>query len=282
MDLMLIVLLTLALCGISSPLWAASKDAPPVMLARLYQPVTALQQYLVSEKLDGVRAYWDGRQLLTRGGHRIHTPHWFTAPLPPQPLDGELWLGRGRFAEVSGLVRRHHPDDEAWQEVRFMLFDMPDVDAGFEQRLWVLKTWVAQARSSWLQVVSHRRVNSDAELQQWLKQVVAEGGEGLMLRRADARYEASRSDAMLKLKIDQDDEARVVGHLPGNGKFSGMLGALLVETDDGRRFRIGTGFSEDERRDPPPLGSRITFEYNGETANGLPRFARFLRVRPPE
>ncbi len=282
MDLMLIVLLVLTLGGISSPLWAASKEAPPVMLARLYQPVSALQQYLVSEKLDGVRAYWDGRQLLTRGGHRIHTPHWFTAPLPAQPLDGELWLGRGRFADISGLVRRQHPDEETWREVRFMLFDMPDVKAGFEQRLWVLKTWAAQARSSWLQVVTHRRVDSDAELQQWLKQVVAEGGEGLMLRRVDARYEASRSDAMLKLKIDQDDEARVVGHLPGNGKYSGMLGALLVETDDGRRFRIGTGFSDAERRDPPALGSLITFEYNGETANGLPRFARFLRVRPPE
>lgn len=282
MDLILILLLMLTLGGVSSPLWAAGKDAPPVMLARLYQPVSTLQHYLVSEKLDGVRAYWDGRQLLTRGGHRIHTPHWFTAPLPAQPLDGELWLGRGRFAEVSGLVRRHHPDEDAWREVRFMLFDMPNVQADFAQRLWVLKTWTAQARSSWLQAVEHRHVDSEAQLQQWLRDVVAAGGEGLMLRHAHGRYEASRSDAMLKLKLDQDDEARVVGHLPGNGKFSGMLGALLVETDDGRRFRIGTGFSHDERRHPPPLGSRITFEYNGETANGLPRFARFLRVRPPE
>ncbi|WP_233243646.1 DNA ligase [Bacterioplanes sanyensis] len=281
MDSLAIVLLLLALCGLSAPLWAA-KSPPPVMLAKLYQPGVALQHYLVSEKLDGVRAYWDGRQLRTRGGYSIAAPRWFTAPLPEHALDGELWLGYGRFAEMSGLVRRHQVDEQAWRDVRFMLFDMPEMNAGFEQRLWVLTTWTEQMRRSWLQVVPHHRVTGEAELQQRLKAVVASGGEGLMLRRADASYQAQRSDAMLKLKLDQDDEAKVVAHVPGNGKYHGMLGALLVETDDGRRFRIGTGFSDEERRNPPPLGSRITFEYNGDTVTGLPRFARFVRVRPPE
>lgn len=280
MDVIIMIMLLLALGGLSMPVWA--NHAPPLMLAKLYQQGVDLSQYLVSEKLDGVRAFWDGKQLLTRSGRVIRAPLWFTAALPMQALDGELWLGRGRFAEISGLVRRHQPNDQAWQQVRFMLFDMPDMQAGYEQRLWVLNTWVEQASRAWLQVVSHQQVSSEAALQQRLQQLVADGGEGLILRRKDALYQAQRSDDMLKMKLDQDGEAHVVAYLPGDGKFDGMLGALVVETQDGRRFNIGTGFSDEQRRNPPPLGSRITFEYNGETVTGLPRFARFLRVRPPE
>ena len=133
MDVIIMIMLLLILGGFSMPVW--SNNAPPLMLAKVYQHGMDLSQYLVSEKLDGVRAYWNGKQLLTRSGRVIRAPLWFIAALPRQALDGELWLGRGRFTEISGLIRRHQPDDQVWQQVRFMLFDMPDMPAGFEQRL---------------------------------------------------------------------------------------------------------------------------------------------------
>ena len=103
-----------------------------------------------------------------------------------------------------------------------------------------------------------------------------------MLKRIDSLYAAGRSDDLLKVKTHNDAEATVVGHLPGKGKYRGMLGALKVQLDNGRQFRIGTGFSDAERRNPPPVGALVTFRYRGYTATGLPRFASYLRVRNDE
>lgn len=263
---------------------AAAPAAPELPLAEVYAPgAVDLAGYWVSEKLDGVRGFWDGTRLISRGGYPIRAPDWFTAGFPPLPLDGELWLGRGRFAAMSGLARQHEPDAEAWREVRFMLFDLPPsrlpADAGFTARLQALKDLVAAAGSPYLVVVEQRRVDDHAALMAELEQVVAAGGEGLMLRRDDAPYRGGRSADLLKVKPYLDAEARVVAHLPGRGKYRGMLGALLVEEPDGTRFRLGTGFSDAERADPPPPGSLVTFKYHGRTKNGLPRFASFLRVR---
>ena len=99
-----------------------------------------------------------------------------------------------------------------------------------------------------------------------------------MLHRADSRYRAERTDDLLKLKPHQDAEARVIAHLPGNGKYENMLGALQVQRPDGLQFRVGTGFTDEQRRHPPPVGTWITYTYHGLTAKGMPRFARFLRV----
>lgn len=107
-----------------------------------------------------------------------------------------------------------------------------------------------------------------------------------MLHRGDAPYAARRSDDLLKLKPYEDAEARVLAHLPGRGKYAGLLGALLVERPDGLQFRLGGGFPDARRRKPPPVGSWVTCRYNGLTEDGVPRFARFLRVRdelpPPD
>lgn len=256
---------------------------PPLQLAQTYTPGTdpAIDPgaYWVSEKLDGVRAYWDGRRLISRGGHPINAPAWFTADFPAVPLDGELWMGRGRFAAVSGIARRLDPDDAPWREVRYMLFDLPASDATFGERLAELRRLAAASANPWLQVVEQRRVTDHAALHAMLRAVRADGGEGLMLHRDDARHGVGRSDDLLKLKPYMDAEARVVAHLPGQGKYTGMLGALLVELPDGRRFRIGTGFSDAERASPPVIGSLISFKYHGHTKTGLPRFASFLRVR---
>jgi hypothetical protein len=162
--------------------------------------------------------------------------------------------------------------------MRFMVFDLPAQDGPFTERLAVLDALVASLRIPWLHAVRQFRVADHAALEAMLNEVVAKGGEGLVLHRASSLYRAGRSDDLLKYKPYQDDEARVVGHLPGNGKYEGILGALLVERGDGLRFRIGTGFTDEERRNPPPIGSWITYAYNGFTVSGIPRFARFMRI----
>jgi DNA ligase 1 len=255
-------------------------EPPPLVLATVYDGSTDidLSDYWVSEKLDGVRGYWDGEKLLTRAGNVIATPPWFIADWPDVPMDGELWAGRGRFDHASSTVRTLVPDDEAWRQMRFMVFDLPEHGGEFTLRLAELKALLDETAVPWLQAVVQFRVADRAALQAVLDEVVAEGGEGLMLHRGSSTYRAGRTDDLLKYKLYEDDEARVIAHLPGNGKYDGMLGAVLVARADGMRFRIGTGFTDDERRNPPAIGSWITYAYNGLTTSGIPRFARFVRT----
>ncbi|RZA21956.1 MAG: DNA ligase [Lysobacteraceae bacterium] len=260
--------------------------SPQAAFAQLPAPMLAMDfhggdsaGYLVSEKLDGVRARWDGRRLLTRTGNPIDVPGWFTADWPAQPMDGELWTRRGDFQRVSDLVRASRRDDGGWRQVRFMAFDLPADDGGFGRRSARLRSLVLAADARTLDVIAQAPVRDRMALDTRLKAVVAAGGEGLMLHRVDARYHAGRSVDLLKLKPFDDAEARVVGYRPGKGKYTGMVGALLVEDAQGRRFALGSGLSDADRTAPPKPGSWVTFRYNGLTAKGTPRFARYLRVR---
>jgi DNA ligase-1 len=262
------------------PARAAHAQAAPLMLANVYRPGLPLDQYWVSEKYDGVRGYWDGRKLWTRGGEPIDAPAWFTAQWPAVPMDGELWAGRGRFTQAVSAVRRQVPDDEAWRGMRFMVFDLPAHGGRFDDRLAALRSLVATRDIVWLQAVPQRRVTSDAALQALMRETVRAGGEGLMLHRGDSLYRAERTDDLIKLKPYEDADARVLAHLPGQGKYAGQMGALLVETREGLRFKLGSGFKDADRRDPPPVGSWISYRYRGLHDSGLPRFASFLRARP--
>lgn len=257
-------------------------STPALMHARLWHERVNPGDYWVSEKLDGVRAFWDGQTLRFRSGLPIAAPGWFTAALPKTALDGELWLGRGRFDALSGTVRRQTPVDADWQQVQYMLFDLPQATESFSERVQRIQTVVAQARQPWLQAVPQQRVADTAALQRLLKHTVAQGGEGLVLHRANALWAPGRGDALLKLKPQPDDDARVVGHLPGKGRHAGRLGALLLEMPDGQRFALGTGFTDAQRKAPPAVGSVVTYRYREHTPKGLPRFASFLRVRAPE
>ncbi|MDX1803921.1 MAG: DNA ligase [Alcanivorax sp.] len=261
---------------------ALAQPSPPLELANRYQPGIRLSDYWVSEKLDGVRAYWDGHRLWSRQGHAFHPPAWFVADFPALPLDGELWMGRGTFAALSAAVRRLTPRDAQWRRIRYRVFDLPASDGNFDQRLATMRRRLRPSPSPYLAMIAQRRVTDRQALLVWLDRVVAAGGEGLMLHRGDSHYQAGRSDALLKLKTYQDAEATVVGYRPGHGKYQGQMGALEVRTDRGRRFAIGSGFSEAQRAHPPPLGATITYKFYGRTATGLPRFASFLRVRDDE
>ena len=275
--------LLFCLCLSLMPLSVLRAAPPPVMLATDFRGNVDVGDFWISEKLDGVRGRWDGKRLLTRSGQPIAAPAWFIDRWPNTAMDGELWMGRGRFDEVSGIVRAGKSNETAWRRVRFMVFDLPEHNGPFEGRVMRMRTLIPSAKVPWLQAAPQFRLGSAVELEARLKQVVANGGEGLMLHRANALYRAGRSGDLLKYKPYQDAEARVVGHAPGKGKYTGMLGALVVRRPDGRQFRLGAGFTDLQRAQPPPLGSLVTYRYNGLTRTGLPRFARFQRIRtdPP-
>ncbi|MBN8518206.1 MAG: DNA ligase [Candidatus Accumulibacter sp.] len=266
-----------ALLGTALPLPAA--ETLPLLLAETEQGQADVALYLVSEKLDGVRAFWDGQALRTRNGHRIQVPSWFVARFPAQPLDGELWMGRGEFERLSGIVRRQTPDDSQWQQVRYLVFELPQSPGTFRQRALALRELTARLALPWLQAVEQWEFGSREALDKKLEQIVRAGGEGLMLHRADAAYVTGRSDVLLKLKAWHDAEATVIGHQTGRGKYAGMLGALRVRTAGGVEFMLGTGLSDADRRQPPPVGTLITFRYRELTARGLPRFASYHRPR---
>jgi len=256
------------------------RDSAPLILATEAPADLDPRGWLVSEKLDGARAWWDGTRLRFRSGLPVFAPAWFTAGLPAHPVDGELWLGRGRFEELSGIVRRTVPVDTDWRLVKLMVFELPGAAGSFAQRAEQIQGLAARApaHGPW-QAVSQFSVPDHTSLKNRLEAVVRAGGEGLMLHRADAPYETGRSGALLKLKPVQDAEAVVIGHEPGQGRHAGRLGALRVRTEDGKEFLLGTGFTDAQRSDPPSRGSVVTYTYQGATAQGIPRFASFLRVR---
>lgn len=279
-----IAITVLLVCG-ALPAWAqppatvSTASPPPLLLANVYRTGLPLADYWVSEKYDGVRGYWDGHQLRMRGGERVNAPAWFTQGWPAMPMDGELWAGRGRFAQAQSTVRQQRPDDAAWRRLQFMVFDLPAQGGPFDERLPALQAAVAGIGQPWVQAVPQQRIATDARLQALLHRTVRDGGEGLMLHRGASLYQAGRSDDLIKLKTHEDTEARVVGYVPGKGRHRGRMGALLVEMPGGQRFRLGAGFTDADRAHPPPLGSWVTYRFRGTHEGGLPRFASFLRVR---
>uniref|UniRef100_A0ABX1PJ32 DNA ligase n=2 Tax=Aromatoleum anaerobium TaxID=182180 RepID=A0ABX1PJ32_9RHOO len=274
----LATLLSALLLALPLPAPADTASGPAATLAMVYRDDVDPAAYWVSEKLDGVRALWDGRTLRFRSGQPIAAPRWFLDGLPREALDGELWIGRRSFEQLSGVVRKQQPVDDEWRQVRYMVFEMPEAPGSFTERIARIRA-VTAGGPPWLGAVEQFRVAAAAALRRRFERVVAAGGEGLMLHRADAQWVAGRSDVLLKLTPWLDAEARVVAHRPGKGRLQGMLGALEVETPEGRRFRIGSGFSDAQRRAPPAIGTSVTYRYRELTAKGLPRFPRYLRVR---
>lgn len=264
-----------------APALEANASAQPALMhAKLWPAGFDPKPYLVSEKLDGVRAFWDGQSLRFRSGLPIAAPDWFIAGLPKTPLDGELWLGRGRFDELSGTVRKKLPGEAEWRQLRYMIFDLPGASGSFAERAQRINALLVDARQPWLQAVAQTHMPNATSLQTLLKQTVKTGGEGLVLHRANALWSPGRSDALFKLKPMPDDEARVLAHLSGKGRHAGRLGALLLALPDGQQFALGTGFTDAQRAEPPPVGAIVTYRYRDRTPRGLPRFASFLRVQP--
>ncbi|HEX3654530.1 MAG TPA: DNA ligase [Pirellulales bacterium] len=264
---------------VSPPAIDTSKaTAPPILLAESWDNATDVISWWLSEKLDGVRAYWDGKRFLSRQGNVFHAPDWFTAGLPTIPLDGELWLARKAFQRTVSIVRRHD-GNSLWAHIKFRIFDAPALREPFEERIEYLCDCFSQLRLRYVGVLPQQQCRSLEHLRDELELVLAGGGEGLMLRQPGSQYESGRSSTLLKVKRFHDAEAQVIEHQPGAGRHKGRMGALLVQLPDGTTFSVGTGFTDAQREDPPPVGTQITFRYQELTDRGVPRFPSFVRVR---
>ena len=257
---------------------ADSGKAPPLLLAHKWETDHDPTGWWMSEKLDGIRAYWDGEAFTSRLGNKFYAPDWFIADLPADTLDGELWVGRKMFQKTTSIVRSGAQSDE-WKKVTYVVFDAPNAKGVFEQRIAHAEKVLKRAAAPHARFLDHVACEGVDHLKEELKRVEALGGEGLMLRRPKSNYEVGRSSSLLKVKTFHDSEARVIGHAPGTGKHKGRLGALIVELADGTKFNVGTGFSDAEREDPPKIGAVITFRYQELSNDGVPRFPSYVGER---
>lgn len=257
----------------------ALREGPGVLLAESWDAVTDLTGWWMSEKLDGVRAYWDGKQFISRQGNLFLAPEWFTAGLPAAPLDGELWVGRKAFTETISIVRSQGGGDR-WRQVRFVVFDAPAHGGGFEARLRFLDDLLNRRGLEFTSALPHEPCRGPDHLLAELGRIEALGGEGLMFRQPGSLYAPGRSPTLLKVKRFHDAEAKVIGYEAGLGKHTGRVGSLLVELPSGVRFNVGTGLKDAERVTPPAIGTTITFKYQELSRDGVPRFPVYVGVRP--
>ena len=234
--------------------------------------------YLYSEKLDGIRAIWTGSELRTKQGTRLFAPDAFIAALPDYPVEGELWAGRGTFEFLMSVVLDKTPDTQEWNKVHFMLFDLPTHKGRYTVRYQALRELVQEMGEPHIQFIEHQAVKNEHALMQELEQRVHLGAEGLILRNKNALYVSGRDESVQKLKITQDAEVQVMAYFEGKGKYKGKMGSMLVKMDNGKTFKIGTGFTDAERMNPPQIGSKVTYRFNGLTKNGIPKFARYWRT----
>ncbi len=259
---------------------ARATQPPALWLASPYQGNEKLANYWVSEKYDGIRGYWDGRQLLSRSGKALNPPTWFVQAWPTQPFEGELWAGLGQFEQAASVIQQKQAPDSGWRAMRFMVFDANTSAQTFTERIVRYQSIVKQIGKPWVQAVTQNQVPSHTALKTMLNKTVQAGGEGLVLHRDSSLYQSGRNSDILKFKPHEDAEAKVIDHEPSQGKHAQRLGALMVETPQGLRFRLGTGFTDTQRENPPAVGQWVTYSYRGLTEKGVPRFASFVRIRP--
>ncbi|MCK4441930.1 MAG: DNA ligase, partial [Sulfurovaceae bacterium] len=211
---------------------------------------------------------------LTRNGKDIYAPSWFTKGFPSFELDGELWTKRKDFENISSIVRGSlYPEN--WERVTYNIFEVPNVKGGLFERLSKVKPY----KSKILKIIPQIKVKNKANLQKFLKEIEAKGGEGVVVHDPNSPYIAKRTSKALKVKSFYDTECKVTRYIKGHGKFKGMLGSLECRLDNGTLFKIGSGFTNQERKNPPPIGSIITFKYKEFTKYGKPRFPVFMRIR---
>lgn len=246
---------------------------PELLLLKTYTDQN-ISGWVMSEKLDGIRAYWDGERLLSRGGNVIHAPAWFTKEYPPFAIDGELWSKRGDFENISSIVRQKIPDVR-WREIKHYIFEVPNAKGTLFERLALVKPYENET----IKVLEQKSIKSKEDLQEFLKSIEAKGGEGVVVRDPKAHYVPRRSEHALKVKSFLDDECEVVGYTEGRGKYKGLIGALKCRVENGIAFKIGSGLSDTERANPPEIGDIVTFKYQGLTKYKKPRFPVYLRLR---
>ena len=287
LGILLFGLLSLQTCKASE-----GDNKPNLMLLKTYHANEDVTGWLMSEKLDGVRAYWDGKHLISRQGNIYHAPHWFIKDFPDFELDGELWLARGQFEEAVSIVKQQKPDSR-WQNLTYNIFEVPNQSGGLLERLQVLETFLKDQPNTVIKIIKQTRIKANLDVEKELNRVLSLGGEGLVVRNPEIEYKTGRVTSALKVKQKQDAECIVRGYTKGLGKYTGQVGALkcelmteqvnrlfpLLKSDSRTVIKIGSGLSDAQRAQPPKIGSVVTFQYMGLTKKGLPRFPVFLRER---
>lgn len=254
-----------------------SKNYTSVLLAHKWENEDPTGWYM-SEKLDGVRCFWNGRTMWSRNNKQYFPPKWFVKDFPKSPLDGELWTGRSTFQKCVSVVRKQTPIDSEWKNVKYMVFDAPELKQPFRDRIKKMKEVFSKIKSPYIGLLDHRICKSRSELNEELAVVQNLGGEGLMIRNPNSHYECRRSRTLLKVKTFDDDEATIIGHEPGSGKYIGMCGALRCRNGAGIEFSVGSGLNDAMRAKPPKIGVKITYKHQGVSNRGVPRFPTFLRL----
>lgn len=256
-------------------LFTFNTQAENLMLLGTYQNQN-VAGWVMSEKLDGVRGYWDGKNLITRQNQRLNPPDYFTKDFPPFAIDGEIFSHSNEFERISSIVRSK--EDKGWHQLKLHVFDAPNAPGNLFERLAVLEAYLKQHPTDYIQIIPQIPIKNQQHIQDFLAEVEAKKGEGIVLRNPNAPYENKRSNQILKLKTTLDEECTVVEHHRGTGQFANVMGAISCENHRGK-FRIGSGFNLAERENPPAIGSTITYKYRGLTKSGKPRFATYWREK---
>lgn len=232
----------------------------------------------MSEKLDGVRAYWTGKELLTKTGNKIYAPNWFTKDFPPFELDGELWTKRNDFENIQNIVLDENPTIK-WEEITYNIFEVPNTNGDFNKRLEKIKLWLDSNPNKYIKIIPQKICKNEIELDNFLKELLKQKAEGVIIKNPNLDYFVGRSDDILKVKNFYDDEGLVIGL---NYSKDNEFKSLKIKLNNGVVFNLGGGFSDIERKNPPKIGDIVTFKYYDLTKNNKPKFASYSRTRNKE
>ena len=266
--MILIKLLSLSL--LSTTLFSST---PKLLLLNTYKDQDTTN-WVMSEKLDGIRAYWNGKELLSRSGKKIHAPKWFTKDYPKFEIDGELWTKRGDFENISSIVRDKIPSQK-WSEVKHYIFEVPNTKGGLFQRLEKVKPY----ENEYIKILPQVIIKNKEHQKNYFLDIIDNGGEGIVVRDPKSFYINKRTSKALKVKKFKDNECEIIGYTQGKGKYFDKVGAIICQLPNKITFKIGSGMNDKFRNNPPKIGSIITFKYQNMTKYNKPRFPIYLRIR---
>ena len=251
----------------------SANAALPLQHAKRYKNQN-ISGWVMSEKLDGIRGYWDGDSIYTKGGKRLSPPPKFTQDFPPFALDGELWTKRQDFENIQSQILAV---GSRWEEITYHIFEVPNAKGDFLQRLQKAREWFDKHPNNKVKILTQHPCPNKKSLNEYLELIISKGGEGVMVKNAHLTYRVGRTDSMLKVKKAADMEGRVVAINLNLDQTH--IKSLTLRLDNGVMFKLGNGFTKQQRLTPPPVGSKVTFKYYGLTKYGKPKFASFLRLR---
>lgn len=243
-----------------------------------------IESYAISEKFDGVRGIWDGKEMFSKNGKKLAIPPCFAEKLAILELkdgefvEGELWADYGKFAEVSSLARRKNPTCAEFESVKYLIFNAQlNESSDFLANLSKIQSILESHKTPQIRTITQHKFSSSKELQDFFDAVVAKGGEGVILRDSHTAF---------KLKAQHDAECKIIDYTRGKGRLSGKVGAIVCESladknagiKNGIIFRIGSGLSDEMRTNPPKIGTIITYKFSGVSKNSVPLHTRFWRV----